>query len=295
VSPTTRREDFPFESRFVDVLDAQMHYVEIGQGRPVLFLHGNPTWSYVWRNILPVVAEHRRAIAVDMVGMGRSSKPEILYRFSNHSAYLDAFIQALGLRNLTLVLHDWGSALGFHYACRHPDNVRAVAFLEAILTPLPGWGAVPRELRGPLQEFRSPETGLRSIIEQNAMIEAALPSGILRSLTEQEMEFYREPFRDPQDRAPIWRWPNELPIAGQPADVHTAIEEYRGWLQKTAIPKLLLHADPGGLMDGRTVDWCRQELPNLTTVNLGQGRQVLQEDHPELIGKSIASWLRTLE
>jgi len=295
VSPTLHREDFPFESRFADVLDARLHYVEVGQGRPILFLHGNPTWSYVWRNILPIVAEQGRAIAVDLVGMGRSSKPEILYRFADHSAYLDAFIQILGLRNLTIVLHDWGSALGFHYACRHPDNVRAMAFFEAILAPIPGWGALPRDLRQMFQSFRDPAVGCRLIIEENMFIEKVLPAGISRTLTEREMEFYREPYLKPEARAPLWRWPNEVPIAGQPEDVHEVVAAYNAWLKKTPIPKLLLHARPGALMDEQVVDWCRQSLPNLTTVDLGQGRHYLQEDHPEFIGRSIASWLRTLD
>jgi haloalkane dehalogenase len=295
VSPTIRREDFPFESRFVDVLDARMHYVEVGQGRPILFLHGNPTWSYVWRNVLPLVAAEGRAIAVDLVGMGRSSKPEILYRFADHAAYLDGFIKALGLRNLSLVLHDWGSALGFHYACRHEDHVRALAFFEAILAPVPGWGAFPREARAAFQSFRDPERGVRLIIEENKMIEEVLPAGISRTLTEREMEFYREPYVEPKARAPLWRWPNEIPIAGQPQDVHEVVTQYNDWLKKTLIPKLLLHADPGGLTDERAVDWCRGALRNLTTVDLGAGLHCLQEDHPEFIGRSIASWLRTLD
>jgi len=295
VSPTIHREDFPFESRVVEVLDARMHYVEVGQGRPILFLHGNPTWSYVWRNILPLVAEQGRAIAVDLVGMGRSSKPDILYRFADHSAYLDAFIQALGLRNLTLVLHDWGSALGFHYACQHPDNVRAMAFFEAILAPIPGWGAFPRDLREAIQSFRDPALGCQLIIEENIFIEKVLQAGTSRALTDREMEFYREPYLKPEARAPLWRWPNELPIAGQPEDVHEVVAAYKAWLKEAPIPKLLLHASPGGLTDERAVDWCRQSLPNLTTVDLGRGLHFLQEDHPEFIGRSIGSWLRTLD
>ena len=295
MSPTIRREDFPFESRFVEVLDARLHYVEVGQGRPILFIHGSPTWSYIWRNILPIVAEQGRAIAVDLVGMGRSSKPEILYRFTDHAAYLDAFIQALGLSNLTLVLHDWGSALGFHYACRHPDHVRAIAFFEAMLAPVPGWGAFPREARAAFQSFRDLKRGLPLIIEQNAMIEEVLPAGIRRKLSETEMAFYREPFLEPKDRAPLWRWPNEIPIAGQPADVHAVTSDYNAWLKKTEIRKLLLHANPGGLTDERAVEWCRNSLRNLTTVSLGEGLHYLQEDHPEFIGRSIASWIRAFD
>jgi pimeloyl-ACP methyl ester carboxylesterase len=218
VSPTLHREDFPFESRFADVLDARLHYVEVGQGRPILLLHGNPTWSYVWRNILPIVAEQGRAIAVDLVGMGRSSKPEILYRFADHSAYLDAFIQALGLRNVTFVLHDWGSALGFHYACRHPDNVRAMAFFEAILAPIPGWGALPRDLRQMFQSFRDPAVGCRLIIEENMFIEKVLPAGISRTLTDREMESYREPYLKPEalaQRGPDRRSTGRRPRGGR--------------------------------------------------------------------------------
>jgi len=291
VSPTIRREDFPFESRFVDVLDARMHYVEVGQGRPILFLHGNPTWSYVWRNILPLVAAEGRAIAVDLVGMGRSSKPEILYRFADHAAYLDGFIKALGLRNLSLVLHDWGSALGFHYARRHEDNVRGLAFMEAILRPW-RWSEFPSGWKTVFRLFRTPGPGELLILGLNLFVRGVLPMATVRKLSPEELAFYAEPYPTIASRRPVLRWPREIPINGRPAQTHEAVEDYGRWLEETPLPKLLLHARPGGIIDAAEVEKLRGSLPNLTLVDIGPGIHYVQEDNPHGIGEAIAEWWR---
>ncbi|MEE8584935.1 MAG: haloalkane dehalogenase [Acidobacteriota bacterium] len=286
--------DFPYASRYLEVLGSKMHYVEEGQGDPILFVHGNPTSSYIWRNIIPYAARQGRAIALDLIGMGKSDKPDLDYRFEDHVRYFDAFVDALGLKRPVLVLHDWGSALGFHYSRRHPQNVRALAFFEAILAPVPGWQEFPEGLRNLFQAFRHPQQGQELILEQNAFIEKVLPSGVVRTLSEKEMAAYRAPYPRPSDRKPLWRWPNEIPIAMQPPEVATAVQEYNAWLQQSDLPKLLFHAAPGAILPEAMLNWCRQSLSNLSTVDLGRGYHYLQEDHPHRIGRELEAWLTDL-
>lgn len=283
---------FPFPSRYAQVHGSRMHYVEEGQGDPILFLHGNPTSSYLWRNVIPHLSGLGRCIALDLIGMGKSDKPDIEYRFFDHSRYVEGFIEALGLRNITLVVHDWGSALGFHYARRHQGNVKGIAFMEAIVRPLT-WAEWPEQARQMFQAFRTPEVGWNLIVNQNVFVEQVLPGAILRRLSEEEMERYREPFRDPSSRRPVWRWPNELPIDGEPADVVEAVQAYSDWLKRSEVPKLLLYAQPGAIMR-HLVDWCRQCFPNLKAVEIGPGVHFLQEDRPHEIGEAIAQWYRGL-
>jgi haloalkane dehalogenase len=214
---------FPFDSRFVTVRSSSMHYVESGVGDPIVFLHGNPTSSYLWRNVIPHLSPVGRCIAPDLIGMGRSGKPEIEYRFFDHVRYVEGFLEALGLRDVTLVIHDWGSALGFDYAMRHPKNIKAIAFLEAIVLPMPDFQAFPDGMRELFTAFRSPDQGRKLIIDQNVFIERVLPNAILRKLSEEEMNRYREPYLEPKSREPLWRWPNEIPIGGEPADVAAVV------------------------------------------------------------------------
>ena len=286
--------EFPFDSRFVKVHGSSMHYVESGVGDPIVFLHGNPTSSYLWRNVIPHLSPLGRCVAPDLIGMGRSGKPEIEYRFFDHVRYVEGFLETLGLRDITLVIHDWGSALGFDYAMRHPKNIKAIAFLEAILLPLPDFQAFPDGIREMFRAFRSPDQGRKLIIDQNVFIERVLPDAILRKLSEEEMNRYREPFLQPKSREPLWRWPNEIPVGGEPADVEAVVTDYNLKLQQSEIPKLLLHATPGAVLTAPLVEWCRQSLKNLTAVNVGAGVHYLQEDHPHEIGHAIASWYRDL-
>jgi haloalkane dehalogenase len=265
--------------------------VEQGEGSPVLFVHGNPTSSYLWRNVIPHVSGSARCIAIDLIGMGRSDKPDVEYRFLDHSRYFEGAVAALGLEDVTLVLHDWGSALGFHYARRNEDNVRGLVFMEAILGPVPSWDTFPPQARELFQSFRTPDVGWELIARQNMFVEQVLPGSVLRTLSDEEMERYREPFPDEQSRKPLWRWPNEIPIAGEPADVAELVTAYARWLQQTEIPKLLFHADPGALIPPPAVEWARAALPNFETVDLGAGVHFLQEDHPHAIGREIARWL----
>src|ERR671918_1275104 len=186
--------EFPFESKYVEVLGSKMHYIDEGEGDPILFIHGNPTSSYLWRNIIPYVEPHGRAIAVDLIGMGKSDKPDIGYRFVDHARYLESFIEKLDLKNITLVVHDWGSALGFNYAMRHEDNGKGNAFMEAFLMPLT-WSEFPENVKGIFQTIRTPGSGYDLIVNKNFFVEKLLPDAILRNLTQEEMNQYREPYK----------------------------------------------------------------------------------------------------
>ncbi|MEM9462325.1 MAG: haloalkane dehalogenase [Myxococcota bacterium] len=292
---STISADFPYESRFVEVHGSKIHYVEQGEGSPILFLHGSPASSYVWRNIIPHVSEQGRAIAMDLIGMGQSDKPDIDYRFVEHYQYVTGFIEALGLHNITLVVHDWGSALGFHYAVSHEDNVRGIAFMEALLAPLPGMEALDEEARELYASFRTEDEGWELIVDQNLYIESVLPGTVLRELTHREMEVYRAPYVDPPSRKPLWRWPNETPIAGQPADVAKIVGHYNIKLRESPLPKLLLHATPGSSITPDKVEWVKENFPNLTDKHVGDGILFIQEDEPEQIGKALSEWLREIE
>lgn len=291
---TTISAEFPFKSNYVEIHGSKMHYVDEGSGDPVLLLHGNPTSSYLWRNIIPYLTSHARCIAPDLIGMGKSDKPDIEYRFFDHVNYIEEFIKVLDLQNITLVIHDWGSALGFHYAMRHEANIKGIAFMEAILMPTPSWDVMPAESRELFRGFRTPEVGWDMIVNKNMFIEQVLPHSVLRDLTETEMSHYRAPFADPTSRKPVWRWPNEIPIEGEPADVTAVVEAYNRQLQQSDLPKLLFHATPGAIITAPVVEWCQQHLKNLETVDLGQGIHYLQEDHPDQIGTVLAEWYRAL-
>ncbi len=285
---------FPFESKFLEVRGSKMHYVEQGEGDPILFLHGNPTSSYLWRNVIPHVSGHGRCIAPDLIGMGKSDKPDLEYRFFEHANYVEDFIGALELSNITLVIHDWGSGLGFHYAALHPDKIKAIAFMEAIVLPVPSWDTFSSDFKEIFQSFRTDKVGWDLIVNQNFFVEKILPSGVVRELTEEEMNVYREPYLEPETRKPLWRWPNEIPIEGEPSDVNQAVLKYNAKLVEWDIPKLLFYAEPGALLPKPAVEWCEVNLKNLTSINLGKGRHYLQEDHPHAIGEALAEWYRAL-
>jgi haloalkane dehalogenase len=285
---------FPFESRFVEVLGSTMHYVEEGAGDPILLLHGQPTSSYLWRNVIPHLTTQGRCVAPDLIGFGMSDKPDIEYRFLDHAAYVNGFIEALGLRNITLVIHDWGAGLGLYYARHNPSNIKAIALMEPVLAPVPTWEDFPEALTETFRLFRSPETGWDALVNQNMFLEGVLPGAIVRTLTEEEMNVYRKPFLDPAHRKPVHRWPNELPIEGEPADTAAEVEANFAWLTQSDVPKLLFHAAPGAIIRPDNLEMVTSALQNLTTVDLGQGIHYLQEDHPHEIGEGIARWYKGL-
>lgn len=282
--------DFSFASHYVDVLDSKMHYVDVGEGEPVLFLHGNPTSSYLWRNIIPYLSDEARCIAPDLIGMGKSGKPDVDYTFFDHARYLDAFIEQLGLEDITLVIHDWGSGLGFHYAKRNPDNVQAIAFMEGMVKPWETWEEFPALAAPMFKQWRTPDVGWELLGVQNMFVEQVLPMATNRELREEEMDYYRAPFEKEADRKPVWQWPNQVPIAGEPADVVKAVEAYSEWLQRTEKPKLLLHVTPGVLIPEPTAQWCKDNMKNLTAIHLGPGSHYIQEDYPHTIGQHLKEW-----
>lgn len=288
-------DEFPYESKFVQALDSNMHYVEAGTGQVVLFLHGNPTSSYLWRNVMPYVAPYARAVAVDLIGMGRSDKPDIEYRFHQHAEYLEAFIDAMGFDDLILVMQDWGSGLGFDYAARHPDKIKGLVFFEAMLRPFQSDAEFRPAFRALLDQFRTPGRGEQLLIDQNYFLDLILPGQTQRDITQAEWTFYKQPYLEPKSRRPVMQWPRELVIAGQPADTHKRINSYSRWLQKTDLPKLMLHARPGALMPPEKVQWAREHMSNLTEVDLGQGVHHLQEENPHAVGAAVAVWLQLID
>jgi haloalkane dehalogenase len=272
------------------VLDTEIAYVDVGQGDPVVFLHGNPTSSYLWRNVIPHVEPLTRCLAPDLVGMGDSGRvPGGSYRFVDHARYLDAWFEALGLvRNVTLVVHDWGSALGFHWARRHPDRVAGLVYMEAIVRPLV-WDEWPENARGIFQRMRSP-AGEDLVLQKNAFVDRILPASIERRLTDEEMERYRRPFREPgESRRPTLTWPREIPIDGQPPDVVAIVEAYAAWLAGHDVPKLFVNADPGSILVGAQRDFCRG-WPNQREVTV-KGLHFVQEDSPAAIGRAVAEFV----
>lgn len=287
--------EFSFEGHYMQVKGSKMYYVDEGHGDPILFLHGNPTSSFLWRNIIPYAAPHGRAIAVDLVGMGRSGKPDIDYRFTTHAEYLEAFIDALELTNITLVVHDWGSALGMDFARRNPDRVKSIVFMEAIVAPampIPSYEAM-----GDGGEFfrnvRTPGVGEEMILRNNMFVEVVLPElGTVRKLTDVERQAYREPYPTPESRKPTLVWPREVPIAGEPADVLEIVEHNGTWLHETGIPKLMFYAEPGAFGGPQVAAYFAKNLKNIETNYVGPGFHYIQEDHPHMIGRALADWLR---
>jgi haloalkane dehalogenase len=278
----------------VRILDSEMAYMDAGQGDPIVFLHGNPTSSYLWRNVIPHLEKIGRCLAPDLIGMGQSGKsPGGSYRFVDHVQYLDAWFEALELRkNVTLVMHDWGSALGFHWSRRYPDRVRAIVYMEAIVKPLT-WDMWPEVARPIFQSLRS-EAGEKLIIEKNVFVERILPASVLRGLSDAEMTVYRRPYlEDGESRRPTLTWPREIPIDGQPSDVHEIVADYAAWLVQSDIPKLFINADPGSILIGKQREYCRswahqQEI----TV---KGSHFIQEDSPDEIGQGITEFLSHLD
>lgn len=279
-----------YERRRLPVLDSHMAYVEVGVGAPIVFLHGNPTSSYLWRNVIPHLEASGRCLAPDLIGMGRSGKAAGgSYHFVDHARYLDAWFEALAVTNATLVVHDWGSALGFHWARRHPDRVRALVYMEAIVRPLT-WDDWPENARKVFQAMRS-EAGEEMVLQKNVFVERILPASVLRGLTHEEMDHYREPFRHPgESRRPTLTWPREIPVDGEPADVVAIVEAYGAWLATSPVPKLFVNADPGSILTGRQRELCRR-WPNQQEVTV-RGSHFVQEDSPAEIGRAIAAFLR---
>jgi haloalkane dehalogenase len=285
----------PLTKKTVDVLDSRMAYHERGEGRPLLFLHGNPTSSYLWRDVIPELEGYGHLIAPDLIGMGDSAKlpnpgPDT-YRFTTHRQYLAAFIDAVIGRadSIVLVVHDWGSALGFDWANHHRDRVRGIAYMEAIVRPIASWDEWSPQAVPIFQGFRS-DKGEQMIIERNMFVERVLPGSVLRKLSEVEMAEYRRPFLQAGDRWPTLTWPRQIPIAGEPADVVQIATDYSQWMTQNNIPKLFVNAEPGAILTGASREFCRS-WKNQTEVMV-PGSHFIQEDSGPAIGEAIASWMK---
>jgi len=289
---------FPYQKQRRRVLGREMAYIEVGQGDPIVLLHGNPTSSYLWRNVLPHVQSRGRCIVPDLIGMGDSEKlPDSgpgSYRFVEHSRYLDALLEALDVhQRVTLIVHDWGSALGFDWANRHREAVKGIAFMEAIVAPQGRDHWDKMGMGAALEALRS-DAGEAMVLQDNYFIEEILPKAVLRKLSDEEMAEYRRPFAEPgEGRRPTLTWPRQIPIAGEPADVHAIATEYADWLGKSNVPKLFLKAEPGAILTNDTLVNLVRGWPRLTEKRVA-GIHFVQEDSPDEIGKAIVEWMGTL-
>ena len=295
---TLARHDFPYTSHYSRVKGSNMHYVDTGGNKaPILLLHGQPTWSYLWRNVIPLLEQDHRVIALDLIGFGKSDKPDIEYTVEQHAAYLEEFISNLKLQDLTLVLHDWGSFLGFDYAARHPNRIRAIAFMESILpvNVSEPEGSPNREIMDNfyqiLTQLRTPDVGEKMILQNNFFIEQILLQNPV--LSEDQKEAYREPFANGANRQPMLQFPREISFNGiNPAYVVNGMSNYAKYLQNTNTPMLMMTVSPGALIGPAKIKWAKENIKNLEHKHLGAGVHFVQEDHPEAIAKNIHQWLQ---
>ena len=281
------------KKKFIKINNKKMAYAEMGVGDPIIFQHGNPTSSYLWRNIMPHLKDMGRCIAVDLIGMGDSEKLENSnansYLYEEQRAYLFDAWNKLGIKdNVTMILHDWGSVLGFDWAYQNPDSMKGIAYMEAIVKPIT-WNDWPEGARGIFKGFRS-ESGESLILEKNMFIEAVLPNSIIRKLQTDEMEMYRKPYiKQGEDRRPMLSWPREIPIEGSPENVVKIVSKYSEWLKKSSLKKLFINADPGSILVGKQREFCRT-WDNQEEVTV-KGKHFLQEDSPNEIGIAIKNWM----
>lgn len=281
------------DGNYLKIFDSEIYYLDAGKGDPLLFLHGNPTSSYLWRNVIPWLKPHARCIVPDLIGHGKSGKPECGYRFLDHYQYLESFIEKLHLKNLTLVLHDWGSALGFYYAMNHPDDIKGLAFTEAIVRPW-NWHDLKWNYALGFKFLRTPLMGEFLIYGLNAFLNMFMPLLTVRKLKREEKKAYKQPFRKRKSRKPMLIWPREIPINGKPKDNYERIKQYSKWLQQSELPKLLFYGEPGAIINKQVRAWCNKNLPNLTSIKAGIGLHYLPEDYPKEIGQNLANWYRKL-
>jgi haloalkane dehalogenase len=277
----------------INVLDSTMFYEEVGTGAPFVFLHGNPTSSHLWRNVLPRIGEPGHCLAPDLIGMGRSGKPDVPYRFADHARYLDAWFDQVDLDNVVLVGHDWGGALAFDWAARHPGRTRGVAFLETIIRPFT-WDDFPGPARPRVEALRTPGVGETKVLDENFFIEFAIRATVLGELSDEEHDVYRKPYSTRDSRRPLLEWPRALPIEGEPADVVARVEAYDRWLASSDdVPKLLLTFDGTAetlLVGPELIAWCEANIANLEVRNCGTAAHLAPEDQPEAIAAAVAEW-----
>ncbi len=288
--------DFPYEKQYIEVNGRQLAYVETGTGDPIVMLHGNPTSSYLWRNVIPELEGRGRIIVPDLIGQGDSDKLPVedgpaRYSFEVVYDYLSAMLEQLGVTSeVVLVIHDWGSALGFHWASHNAAAVKGIAYMEGIVMPI-DWEDWPESARGIFQGFRS-EKGEDMILNRNMFVDAVLPNSVIRELTEAEMAHYRAPFGAPDDRQPTLNWPRQIPIQGEPENMVSLVSAYAEFMSGSRFPKLFINAEPGSILTGRQREFCRS-WPNQEEVTV-KGTHFIQEDSPAEIGQAVAAWMQTL-
>lgn len=293
-------DEFPFDSKFMTINGHQLHYIDTGDASsdPVLFLHGNPTSSYLWRNIIPYISRHpARCIALDLIGYGKSERPDIDYRFVTHADYVIRFIEALKLKNITLVMHDWGNALGFYYGLYHLNNIKGFAIIEggSFFRPIPSMeDFFPVQAQGLFTTLRDPVKGPELMKNFNPFLSNMQKSVLGRHLSDAAWQKHQAPFLDPDSRKPIWTFPTQFPIAGKPHDVFEIVTRYSPILQECKTPKILFHATPGCNTPPEVVEWAKEHMHHLTTVQIGPGYHYLPEDNPMLIGQELSRWVAAL-
>ena len=285
-----------WNKKYIDILGKQIAYVEMGEGDPIIFQHGNPTSSYLWRNIMPQLQSLGRCIAMDLIGMGDSEKLEdkgnMTYSYDTHKKYFDGFLDAIGVEsNATLVIHDWGSALGFDWANDYPQKVKAICYMEGIVQSME-WEDWNEDAKGIFQGFRSP-AGEEMILEKNLFIEAVLPGSILRKLSDAEMNEYRRPFNDKKSRRPTLDWPRQIPLENDPPEICRIVDSYSQWMAENNKPKLFINAEPGAILIGKQREFCRT-WKNQKEVTV-KGSHFIQEDSPNEIGNAIFDWLKGID
>ncbi len=286
--------EFPFESKYLDIKGSKIHYIDEGEGDPILFLHGNPTSNYLWRNIIPYVQAAGRCIAPDLIGMGKSDKPDIAYGFKDTYEYLEEFIEALDLKNITLVIHDWGSGLGFHYANTHRDNIKGIAFMEAMIKPVTYKGMSSVGLQIAFKMMRTPFIGWIMLNVANMFVKKLLPDMIVRKLSKKEINYYEMPYPTIASRKVVRVWPLEVPIDDKPKHTYEMMRAYVEWLKESSIPKLFFYAHPGAIILEDTVEYIKTNFSNLKSVDIGKGLHFIQEDNPHLIGEEISKWYKEI-
>ena len=282
------------ESKFIEIENSRLHYTDTGEGGVVLFLHGMPTSSYLWRNITPEMSRFSRCIAVDLIGMGLSDKPDIDYTIHDHIHYIDTFIEKLNLTDITLVMHGWGSVVGFDYASRNPENIKALAFFESHIRPATDWD----QLSLPVQQFASklarPEISYRAVVEQNYLVKRVLPGGVVNALSDKALEHYESPFKTRDSRKVLWQYVQDLPIGSDSESTTLAlIDKYSSWLTEVNVPKLMLYAVPGFITTLETVTWAKENLSSLTLESLEDVMHFAQESEPELFTEKLKIWYKT--
>ena len=283
---------FPYSSKHLKVKGSKIQYIDEGDSNAqhtFVLLHGNPTSNYIWRNIVPYLTPHGRVIAPDLIGMGKSDKPDIGYTFQEHIDYMDAFFTELNLDNIIFVIQDWGSGIGFHYAHRFPEKVAGLIFLEGIVRTIE-WSDANLIERFIFKRFRHPKKGYKMIVKNNFFVKRFLPMMTKRRLTKEEKAYYAAPYLEEKDRKAVWVWPSQIAISGSPKESHDIIDAYGKWLPTSGIPKLMFHAKPGMIIKPKEATQIKATWNNLQSIDLGKGKHYLQETHPHKIGEGIANW-----